>query len=169
MTLEQLSQALWAVQGITGSHGRSRAVPSAGATYPLEVFVLVGKGSVTGLEDGIYHYQVETHCLKRHREGDLRNSLASAALGQRFLRQAPVSIVLCALYERTTAGYGRRGERYVHLEAGHAGQSFHLQAEALGLATVMVGAFDDDEVWRILEIEPSLKPIYIMPLGKALR
>lgn len=164
LTLAQLSQLLWSAQGLT--RGRFRTAPSAGATYPLELFILVGEGGVEGLEAGTYHYQVQEHALTLKQRGDRRRELCQASGNQGFLRQAPVSLVVCALYQRTCGWYGQRGERYVHIEVGHVGQNVHLQAEALGLGTVMVGAFDDDEVSQLLGLEAELKPLYIMPVGK---
>lgn len=165
LSLSQLAQVLWAAQGITSAHGL-RAAPSAGATYPLEVYVFVGKGGVEGLEEGIYHYNVEGHSLHLHKGGDLRGQLSIAALDEEFIAQAPVDIVICALYERTSGHYGRRAERYVHMEVGHVGENIHLQAAALGLAVVMVGAFYDEEVSRVMELEKEVTPLYIIPLGK---
>lgn len=166
LTLTQLSQVLWAAQGITDGRNGLRNVPSAGATYPLEIFSVVGEGGVTGLMAGIYHYIPETHSLKSMSSGDYRSRLAVAALNQRFLYEAPVDIVICAEYSRTAKVYGRRGsERYVPMEAGHAGQNIHLQAESLGLGTVAVGAFNDKEVRTILGVYDSMTPLCIMPLG----
>jgi len=166
LTLSQLSQVLWSAQGITAG-GELRAAPSAGATYPLELFAFVGKQAIDGLEAGIYHYEVDSHSLVRSQRGDLRLELARAALDQGFIVSAPVDIVICAIYTRTSYTYGRRGERYVHMEVGHVGENIHLQAVALGLATVEVGAFDDEEVRKVLDVEERIKPLYIMPLGRA--
>jgi len=168
-----LSQMLWAAQGMTGT-GRFRAAPSAGATYPLKVFVVVGeRGVIAGeatkgaqeVEAGIYHYEVDSHSLSLHRPGELRAELARAALGQQFLVQAPVDIVICALLDRTSRRYGKRAERYVNMEVGHVGQNIHLQAVALGLASVEVGAFNDEEVRTILQVDEQTRPLYIMPVG----
>jgi len=167
LTLSQLSQILWSAQGIT-TGGGLRASPSAGATYPLELFVFVGRQAIEGLQAGIYHYDVDSHSLVLHRPGDLREELARAALDQGFIAKAPVDIIICALYSRTSYTYGRRGERYVHMEVGHVGENIHLQAVALGLATVEVGAFDDEEVRKVLGVEEQIKPLYIMPIGKPL-
>ena len=166
LTLSQLSQVLWSAQGITAG-GELRAAPSAGATYPLEIFAFVGKQAIDGLEAGIYHYEVDSHSLVCSQRGDLRRELARAALDQGFIVSAPVDIVICAIYTRTSYTYGRRGERYVHMEVGHVGENIHLQAVALGLATVEVGAFDDEEVRKVLDVEERIKPLYIMPLGRA--
>jgi len=165
LTLTQLSQILWSAQGITGSQ-QLRAAPSAGATYPLEIFILAGKETAEKLEAGVYHYDLATHSLVRQRYGDLRRELAKAALDQGFLATAPVDIVICALYQRTCHRYGRRGERYTHMEMGHVGENIHLQAVALGLGAVMIGAFNDEEVRRILNVQEQFRPLYIIPLGK---
>ena len=166
LSLQQLSQLLWAAQGITGSGGR-RAAPSAGATYPLEVFVAVGQNEVENLAPGIYHYQVDNHSLMPHLMKDLRQELAEAALGQTFVASCSVDIIICALYLRTGYRYGRRGERYVHMEVGHVGQNISLEAVALGLASVMVGAFDDEQVRKVLKLEEQIKPLYIIPVGSS--
>ena len=163
----QLSQILWATQGVTDTRSGDRAIPSAGATYPLEIFVVCGHDCVENISDGIYHYNPESHSLTPRRKGDLRMELARAALNQEFVYQAPVNIVICAVYERTTMRYGARGERYVHIEVGHAGQNIYLQATALGLATVAIGAFHDEQVSQALRLDKEIKPLYIMPVGKA--
>ncbi len=165
ITRSQLSQLLWAAQGMTSPPRRLRPVPSAGATYPLEIFIACGRNSIEGIDEGVYHYQANNHTLVRHHPEDIRLELAGAALDQGFIYQAPVDIVICALYERTTRHYGRRGERYVHIEVGHAGQNIYLQATALGLATVAVGAFHDEEVREVLKLDRQYRPLYIMPVG----
>jgi len=162
----QLSQILWAAQGITGPSFEYRTAPSAGATYPLEIFVACGRNSIEGIDDGIYHYEVNGHLLTLHHRGDIRFELARVALDQEFIYEAPVDVVICALYERTLARYGVRGERYVHIEIGHAGQNIYLQATALGLATVAIGAFHDEQVRETLRLGKQIKPLYIMPVGK---
>ncbi len=162
----QLSQILWSAQGITNTRRRYRSVPSAGATYPLEVFVVCGRNGVEEITCGIYHYNIDNHSLALHHKEDVRLELAKAALNQEFIYQAPVDIVICALYERTTLGYGSRGERYVFMEVGHVGQNIYLQATALGLATVAIGAFNDEQVRKVLRLDKQIKPLYIMPVGR---
>jgi len=161
----QLSQILWAAQGITDNSSKLRAVPSAGATYPLEVFVVCGGNGIEEVDAGIYHYRIDNHSLTLRHKGDIRLELARAALDQEFVYHAPVNIVICAIYERTTLSYGSRGERYVHMEIGHAGQNIYLQATALGLATVAIGAFYDEQVREVLRLDKQYKPLYIMPVG----
>jgi SagB-type dehydrogenase family enzyme len=165
LSFSQLSQVLWAAQGLTDSRGL-RAAPSAGATYPLDVFIFIGRDGVEGLEPGIYHYDVANHSLSLHKEGDQRRVLSIAALDQEFIAQAPVDLVICATLERTSRYYGRRAERYVHMEVGHAGENVSLQAVALGLVTVMIGAFDDEKVSAAMDLAKEVKPLYIIPLGK---
>ena len=163
----QLSQILWATQGITDTSRRYRTAPSAGATYPLEIFIVCGSNNVEGIEAGVYHYNIDSHSLTLHHKGDVRLELSRVALNQEFIYQAPADIVICAEYERTLTRYGGRTERYVHMEAGHAGQNIYLQATALGLATVAIGAFDDEQVRKVLRLDKQTRPLYIMPVGRA--
>jgi SagB-type dehydrogenase family enzyme len=163
----QLSQILWATQGVTDMRSGDRVVPSAGATYPLEILVVCGDNGTEGISAGTYHYNPENHSLTPYLKGDLRKELAKAALGQEYIYQAPLDIIIGAVYERTVMRYGARGERYVHIEAGHAGQNIYLQATALGLATVAIGAFHDEQVSEVLQLDKRIKPLYIMPVGKA--
>ena len=157
--LEQIAQLLWAA---SGKNLYRRTAPSAGATYPLEIYLVAGE--VEGLAAGIHHYSSPGHRLERLREQDIRNRLSAAALDQRMIARAPASIIIAADYGRTTGRYGPKGSRYVHMEAGHVGQNISLQANALSLGTVMVGAFDDRQVREILEIIEE--PLYIIPVGK---
>lgn len=165
LELSQVSQIVWAAQGITERRRDFRTSPSAGATFPLEVFLVVGKGGVDSLEDGLYLYVPSRHSLKCILCGDLRDELARHALNQRFISRTPASLVLCGVYERTAWHYGQRAKRYVHMETGHAGQNIYLQAEALGLGTVAIGAFNDEMVAKLLGLEKNTIPLYIMPLG----
>ena len=148
LTLKELSQLLWAAQGIT--HDGKRAAPSAGALYPLTVYVVVG--DVTGLESGLYEYIPETHELVRLSRGDLREDVYEAALYQPWVKNAPIDLIIAANYSRTTQRYGERGVRYVHMEAGHVSENVYLQAVSLGLGTVCVGAFYDERLREILGI-----------------
>ncbi|MFC1992211.1 SagB/ThcOx family dehydrogenase [Chloroflexota bacterium] len=166
VTQAQLSQLLWAAQGITDTSRGSRTVPSAGATYPLEVFVVCGRDGVEEVDDGIYNYNIDDHSLTLHSAGDVRAELAAASLGQGVVHRAPIDIVICKADAQTLNRYGTRGDRYVHIEVGHVGQNVYLQATALGLATVAVGAFHDEQVREALRLEEQYMPLYIMPVGK---
>ncbi len=165
LTLEQLGQILWAAQGITDETRGFRASPSAGATYPMFLYVAVGEGGVSGLQAGVYRYEPDQHALTAVLEGDVRASAARAALGQTFVAQAPVCFLMAADYERTAGRYGDRAERYVHMEVGHIGQNIYLQAEALELGTVAVGAFRDDALGRVFGLPEDQDALYLMPVG----
>ncbi len=162
VTLGQLSQLLWAAQGVTTRSGL-RTAPSAGALYPLELYVVAG--AVSGLEPGSYHYNIAKHTLTRVAEGDRRGELAAAAFGQHVVRDAAAVVVIGAVYDRTAVKYGRRARRYVHMEAGHAGQNVLLQATALGLGATPIGAFGDAYVREVAEMEWTHEPLYLLPVG----
>jgi len=163
LSRKDISQLLWAAQGITHPRGY-RTAPSAGALYPLELYLAAGL--VEDLRPGLYHYHPRDHRLTLQREGDIRNQLAGDALGQEAVANAPAVIVITAVYDRTTGKYGRRGIRYVHLDAGHAAQNICLQATALGLGTVPIGAFQDELVVKTMRAGANETPLYLMPVGK---
>ena len=161
ITLNELSQILWAVNGKTSDWG-GRTSPSAGATYPIEIYLVAG--NIKDVEAGLYHYQADTHTLKLVKAVDLREALSRASLNQLSVKNAPATIVISGIFERTTSRYGERGIRYVLMEAGHCGQNTHIQAEALGLGSVMIGAFDDEKVKTVLGIEEDI--FYLCPVGR---
>jgi SagB-type dehydrogenase family enzyme len=163
LTLQQVGQLLWAAQGITDPSGK-RTAPSAGALYPLEVYVVTG--NVEGVTPGVYKYKADSHSLVKIVDGDRRASLASAANGQKKVGRGAIAIVITAVYDRTKQRYGDRGERYVQLEAGHAAQNIYLQAVSLNLGTVTVGDFDDSAVRQILNTSNDETPLYVMPVGR---
>ena len=160
--LSEISQLMWAAQGRTDQTG-FRTSPSAGGLYPLELYVAAGH--VSGLPAGTYKYISKSHELLNIAKGDRRIDLGNAALGQSSVRRSAAVIVMSAVYERTTRKYGERGIRYVHMEAGHAAQNVYLQAVPLGLGAVVIGAFRDEEVRRILKMSEREMPLYIMPVG----
>lgn len=166
LALTEISQVLWAAQGITDEERGFRSAPSAGALYPIELYLTVGKEGAEDLEPGVYHFNPEKFTLERHLSGDLRQDLREAALGQTAISQAPASLVITAVLERTTQKYGERGKRYVYMEAGHVAQNVYLQVESLGLGTVSIGAFDDQWVKQVLSLSDETQPLYIMPIGK---
>jgi SagB-type dehydrogenase family enzyme len=157
LTLSELSQILWAAQGITDRARGFRTAPSAGALYPLELYVVT--------DEGVFHYNPLEHSLERMFEGDVRGDLGRAALDQEWVSRAPVSLVFTGVFERTTKKYGERGERYVYMEAGHSAQNVYLECASLGLGTVVVGAFYDTQVKEILRLPEDHRPLYIMPIG----
>ena len=163
LTLQEVSQLLWAAQGITDPRG-FRTAPSAGALYPLELYLVAG--DVEDLTPGVYRYEPDGHQLARIIDGDMRAKLADAALGQTWVEEGAISIVFTAVYERTKVKYGDRGIRYVHMEVGHAAQNLCLQATAMGLGAVTVGAFHDEQVTKLLNLAGDEQPLYIIPVGK---
>ena len=163
LTLQEVSQLLWAAQGITDSMGR-RTAPSAGALYPLEIYAVAG--NVQGLSPGVYKYVPGNHRLEKVMDGDIRNELSAAALSQGSVRSGAIAFIFTAVYERITVKYGDRGERYVHIEVGHAAQNLCLQATAMELGVVTVGAFDDEKVAEVLNLPEDEKPLYILPVGR---
>lgn len=161
--LAEVSQLLWAAQGQTGGEGL-RTAPSAGARYPLRVYVVAG--AVDGLADGVYAYDSRHHRLRAVDTGDRRPAMARAAVGQTWMADAPAILAFTAVFGRTTSRYGPRGDRYVHMEVGHAAQNVYLQATAMGLGTTFVGAFHDDDVAALLPAGPDERPLGLMPVGR---
>jgi SagB-type dehydrogenase family enzyme len=162
VSLDEAAQLLWAAQGITHSEGL-RTAPSAGALYPLEIYLLAGRAAT--LPAGIYRYEPKLHQLARTVSGDQRRELASAARHQAWIADAPAVVVIAAVYWRTRAKYSDRAERYVHIEAGHAAENVCLQAVALGLGTTIVGALADAEVKRLLSPDEE-EPLLLFPVGR---
>lgn len=163
LELSQIAQLLWAAQGVTGAEAH-RTSPSAGGLYGLELYLIAA--NVNGLPAGIYRYEILTHELVSLIEGDTRQRLFRSALEQTSISQAPAIFALAGVYERISAKYGERGVRYTHMEAGHAAQNLLLQAVALGLGAVLVGAFDDAKVRRVLKLSKQEAPLYLIPVGK---
>jgi SagB-type dehydrogenase family enzyme len=163
LSLAEVGQVLWAAQGVNidGVTGASRTAPSAGATHPMDIYLVAG--NVADLAQGLYRYERIKHSLLPVAEGDIREKLAKVALGQQFIAQAPASVIIAAEYRRTTQRYGERGIRYVHMEAGHITQNVYLQAEALGLGAVAVGAFSDEDLKSLLRIDSA--PLMVIPIG----
>jgi SagB-type dehydrogenase family enzyme len=172
ISAEDISQILWAAYGITkplperpGMKGGLRTAPSAGATYPLQLYVLIGK--VSGIEPGVYKYVPQGHRIIRVIDRDVKASLASAALGQEMIKIAPACLFYSADFSITTRRYGDRGrERYVCMDLGHSAENVYLQAEALHLGTCAVGAFNDAEVRAVMQLPADEEPLYIMPIGR---
>ena len=181
LSVVEISQILWAAQGFTQEkkdpprmwnpkyewQGGLRAAPSAGALYPMEIYVLAG--NVEGLAKGVYKFIPKNHSLKKIMGGDKRSALSDAALKQAAIERGAAVLVLAGVYERTSYKYGDRAERYVHIEAGSIAENVSLQGVALGLGTVLIGAFKDDEVKNVLQLPDDERPLLIMPLGKAVK
>lgn len=166
LSLAEISQILWSAQriNIRDDGKKGRTAPSAGALYPLKIYLTVN--NVTGLEPGVYSFIPEEHKLSRVIAGNVGIQLKEAAQNQPWVLKAPINIVIGAIYERTTGKYGDKGIKFVHMEVGHVGQNIYLQVISLGLGTLVVGAFDDNKVRSILNLEDNVTPLYIMPVGR---
>lgn len=176
LTLADCSQVLWAAYGITYTspdmpaflRGGLKTAPSAGARYPLELY-LVAYG-VSDLPSGTYWYQPDGHKLFKIAEGDIRRELSRACLGQEWLEGAAFSVVYSAVFSRTTGRYGERGrERYVCMDLGHSGENVYLQCGSLGLGTCAIGAFVDIELKRLIRMTREEEPLYVMPVGRLVK
>ena len=164
LDLPQVSQLLWGADGLSDALGH-RTAASAGATYPLEIYLVVGERGAAELPAGVYHYLVQEHALEPGVKGDLRGAVARAALHQTWMTHAPVLVVIAAEYRRCTARYGERGIMYTHMESGHVGANIFLQAEALGLGAGIVGAFEDKGLGQTLQLPKEQVPLLVMPVG----
>jgi SagB-type dehydrogenase family enzyme len=169
VTLANVSQILWAAQGITDTQNNLRAAPSAGQVYPLEVYVIAGP-NVSGLQEGVYHYVPSNNTLEMYMNGDLRSDLAGIANGQPWVKQAQLDILITGDYQKMIDKYPDKAlsTRFVDLEAGHAGENIYLQAEALGLATVSLGSFNENQLIQRFELPSNETPLYIFPIGHPL-
>lgn len=164
LTLTELAALLWSAQGITEKQRGYRTAPSAGATYPMEVYLVVE--NVEELSPGLYRYSPDEHTLEQIKEGHFNEDLKNTALGQDPIGDASVNLVITAVYERVMNRYGERGERYAKIEAGHISQNIYLSCSALELGTVAIGAFNDEQVIELLQLQEGEYPLYIMPVGK---
>ena len=177
VSLQDLSQLLWSAQGVTlpmeeGPEGLTwqwtgglRTAPSAGALYPLELYAVVGPSD--DLAPGVYRYIPNRHAIEMTADGDLRQALWDAALQQTPIMEAPVTLVFAAVVERLAAKYGERSERYAYIEVGAAAENVSLQCESLGLGTVLLGAFMDDQAREALGLPEDQQVYCIMPVGHA--
>jgi len=168
ITLAELGQIVWAAQGVTERPqdwpSGLRTAPSAGALYPLELYVLAA--AVDGLDVGLYRYVAERHALQMMVGRDLRKALSRAALRQDPVTSAPAVLVVAAELQRTAVKYGERAPQYVHMEVGAVAENVHLQAVSLGLGTVIIGAFHEEMVKSALELPAAHEPLAIMPVGR---
>lgn len=162
LTLIEVSQLLWAAQG--KNQEGSKVAPSAGALYSIEIYVVAK--NVEGLVAGIYHYLSEDHALEVHQNTQIDQDLKKAAYDQSYVEEAPVKIIISGIFARTTKKYGERGIQYVYQESGHIAQNIYLQAESLGLGTVVVGGFDQKKVDNLFNFKEGQQTLYIMPVGK---
>ncbi len=165
LTPGALSQVLWAAQGVTDPGGALRAAPSAGALYPLELYVVVKEKGVEGLRAGVYRYRPRVHGLSLVRDGDYSADLEAATWNQETVKEAAATLVITGVLGRTAAKYGKRGSQYMYQESGHAAENVFLQAASLGIGTVVMGAFSEAAVKRAIGAGAGERPLYVQPLG----
>jgi SagB-type dehydrogenase family enzyme len=163
LTLAEISQLMWCAQGITSPEGK-RAVPSARAVYPLQVWLLAG--DVTGLPAGLYRYQPKEHALALVRDGDPRPALIAATPGQASLQHAAAVIAVVGDSLLAAGKFGAHATRWLGMEAGFVVQDVYLEATALGLGTVMVGGWQDAAVRGALTLPAAWQPLALMPVGR---
>jgi SagB-type dehydrogenase family enzyme len=162
-----LSLLLFGMSGLTRVFPKFafRTIPSAGGLYPIEIYLVIN--NVDGIEQGIYHYNIEKHELEYLKKGDFSKIVADACYGQRMVAKCAVSFIWTSIIERTRITYGERAYRFIYLDCGHLGQNFYLAAEALGLNACVVGAYYDDEINQILELDEKKEfAIYMGVVGK---
>jgi SagB-type dehydrogenase family enzyme len=171
MPLEQFGTLLGDAFGITGvvsgPDGQamySRAAPSAGALYPLEIYAVTRR--VEGLADRLYHYQCLDHALEPVKDDAPIGALGDLLLGQHFLEMANAALIFTAVFERTLKKYGPRGYRYILLEAGHTAQNVCLLATEMGLSTICTGGFYDTRLNRYLGLDGVIEAaVYVVGVG----
>lgn len=164
LSLAEVAQILWSAQGIIDKSDQLRTAPSAGALYPLEIYL--SAANVKDLAAGVYKYNPQNHTLKKILAGDKRIEISNASLRQESIESSSALVIIAAIYERTSVKYGKRTERYVNMEVGHVGQNIYLQAVSLGLGTVMIGAFEDDKLKKALDLPADEFPLAVYPIGK---
>jgi len=157
LTRRQIAQLCWAAQGISDRRRGFRTCPSAGALYPLELYVVTA--------EGVERYVPKAHAMEKHLKGDRRRRLQAGALNQKYVGQAPATFVITGVVSRTSRKYGPRSLRYVLIEAGHAGQNLLLQATAMGLGAVPIGAFIEMDVKKTLSLPADQELLYLIPVG----
>jgi SagB-type dehydrogenase family enzyme len=165
MALAELAHLLHYSGGITDKRHGFRAAPSAGATYPIEVYAIAN--NIEGLVKGIYHYLISSHELELVREGDFSNEMSRVALQERMFKEANVILALSAVFQRTEQRYRERAQRYICFEAGHIAQNTYLIATSLGLGACAIGAFYDNEFNRLLGLDGKNQSVlYLIAVGK---
>jgi SagB-type dehydrogenase family enzyme len=171
LSLAQVAQILWAGNGNIPTDAVSAAtkkvIPSARKTFPIEPYLVCGEGTVEKLPAGVYHYDADRHALKRIIEGDLRKPMSAACKGQSWIAQAPISVIVGAVFKRAEATSGpERGINFGVMEAGNANQNILLQARALGFETNTVGGIRDAELSKALKLPEDVRPIVLVTVGK---
>ena len=171
LSAAEISQILWAAYGLQETAGPAwvtgkgnRTCPSAGALFPLSIYLVAG--DILNVPSGFYHFMPDGHALKLIHDRDIREDIYHHSYPREMIRNAPASLVYTAIESRVIKRYGERGrQRYIPMDIGHSAQNVYLQAEAMGLGTCAIGAFDDDGLVAVLGLPAEEIPMYIMPIG----
>lgn len=165
LSVAEAGQLMWAAQGIT-SPEKQRTAPSAARLYPLDVYVVAGNMEFPA---GIYRYLPERHQLLPLQDGDKRPALCKAAPQREFLPDVPMVVVITGTRKRTAQKFPDDAMRFMCLEAGHVMQNILLEATALGLICVPMGAFSAEEARKALKPAAGEDPLYMTAIGKPLK
>ncbi len=158
LTISQIGQLCWAAQGITEPNKAFRTAPSAGAVYPIQLYVL--------LPEGLYVYLPEKHELSLVIGKDLRYSVFNSSFNQRVVQKAPCTFMITGNSKKVEAKYRNRGEKFTYIETGHIAQNIHLQAVTLGLGSVSIGIMDAKTIAQVCKLPENLDVLYLVPVGK---
>jgi SagB-type dehydrogenase family enzyme len=165
LELAQISQLLWAGDGINNPQGK-RTAPSGKATYPMDLYLVAGERGVTGLAPGLYHYNVADHALDLMAKGDFRTAVAKACNSQVWMTEAPVILVISGDYKRSEVKNGDKALLFTHIEAGLIAQNIFLEAGSLGLGAGIAGGMNDQALGQALKLPPANIPFLVMPVGQ---
>ncbi|MEJ2658923.1 MAG: SagB/ThcOx family dehydrogenase [Desulfobacterales bacterium] len=167
LSLNELATLLWAAQGITARVGVHllRTAPSAGALYPFETYMYVEH--VEGVSKGLYHFDVSSFALEQLKEGSFSRDMTAACLSQPAVRRAAVLFIWTAMMPRCMVKYRNRAMRYIPMDLGHVCQNVQLASTAMGFGSCPIGAFFDDDINRLLEIDGEDETVlYLITIGK---
>lgn len=155
LTIEELAYLCWCTQGIVEVKApfyTLRNVPSAGGRHAMETYLLVNR--VSGIPPGLYRYLAFSHSLATlDTTSGISDQIMSACLGQAFVRSSAVTFIFTAVIYRMSWRYSERAYRLIHLDAGHACQNLYLASEQIGCGTCAIGAFDDQQMADVLNID----------------
>ena len=165
LELAQISQILWAADGINNPQGK-RTAPAARAAYAVDLYVVVGERGVTDLAPGVYHYLVADNALEPVAKGEFRPGVAKACNSQAWIEKAPVIVVITGDYARCATKNGeQKAPMFTHMESGFVAQNLFLQVGALGLGAGIAGGFNDKALAQTLKLFQNDVPLLVMPVG----
>ncbi len=167
LSLNELATLLWAAQGVTARIGIHllRTAPSAGALYPFETYLYADH--IESVPQGLYHFNVQDFALERLEKGSFNRDITAACLGQPVVRRAAAVFIWTAMMLRGMVKYRDRAVRYIPMDLGHICQNVQLAATAMDLGSCPIGAFFDDDINQLLEIDGEDETaLYLVTVGK---